>query len=245
MHVMDDALAASTPAGASSQTRQRRGGAPNFAAADRKTAGCGFPYSSSSAECTSSKLSRRPKCAERGVNEAVLRRRRHRQGEAAGAAQIDGVARSRLEHALGHDELNDPVDDRHRHLVRRRRGSGPGVQAVPVRGDLAHEHPLGGAAALDGEGDAQTTEDLDLGLVPEDLGIDKEPVHVEDGRGEPGGCQAVSCASMSPTIVASSGSTWGRYRATTLPTGDTRNFSKFHVMSPAVPSASFVSVSSA
>ena len=152
---------------------------------------------------------------QRGVDEAVLRRRRHRQGEAAGAAQIDGVRGSRLEHALGHDELNDPVDDRHRHLVGRRRGSRPGVQPVPVRGDLAHEHPLGRAAALDGEGDAETTEDLDLGLVPEDLGIDEEPVHVEDGRGEPRRngvrrSQAVSCASMSPTIVASSGSTWGR-----------------------------------
>ena len=43
MQAMDAALAASTPAGASSQTRQRRGTAPSFAAAVRNTAGWGLP----------------------------------------------------------------------------------------------------------------------------------------------------------------------------------------------------------
>ena len=92
---------------------------------------------------------------------------------------------------------------------------GHGCSAYQCRGDLVHEHALGRAAAVDGEGNAETAQDLDLGLVPEDLGIDEEPVHVEDGRGEPRRtgvrrCQAVSCASISATIVASSGSTWGR-----------------------------------
>ena len=73
MQVMDAALAASTPAGASSHTRQRRGGAPSLAAAVRKTAGCGLPYSSSSAECTSSKL----------LAQAEVRRARRRSGGTA------------------------------------------------------------------------------------------------------------------------------------------------------------------
>ena len=131
------------------------------------------------------------------------------------AAEVDGVLGARLELALGGDELNHPVDDGHRHLVGRRCGAWPRVQPVPVRGDLVHEHALGRAAAFDGEGDAETTQDLDFGLVPEDLGVDEEPVHVEDGRGEPRRSgvrryQAVSCASMSAMIVGSSGSTWGR-----------------------------------
>ena len=65
-------------------------------------------------------------------------------------------------------------------------GPRPRVQPVPVLGDLVHEHALGRAAALDGEGDAEPAEDLDLGLVPEDLGVDEQPVHVEDGRGRTG-----------------------------------------------------------
>ena len=79
MHAIDAAFAATTPAGASSHTRQRFGGAPSFDAAVRNTAGWGLPYSSSSAECTSAKRSRRAEVLERGVDQAVLRRRRHRQ----------------------------------------------------------------------------------------------------------------------------------------------------------------------
>ena len=47
-----------------------------------------------------------------------------------------------------------------------------------------------------------------------------------------------ACASIASTIPGSSGVTCGRKRATTLPSGDTRNFSKFHFTSPASPSAS-------
>ena len=188
---------------------------PASAAAVRNTAGCGLPYSSSSAECTSSKRSRRPKCA------SAASIRRYCDDEATASGRPRSRHRSMacsapgLEHALGHDELDHPVDDRHRHLVGRRRGARPRVQPVPVRGDLVHEHALGRAAALDGQRDAETAEDLDLGLVPEDLGVDEQPVHVEDGRGEPRRngvrrSQAVSCASMSATMVGSSGSTWGR-----------------------------------
>ena len=121
---------------------------------------------------------------------------------------------ARLQGALRQDQLDHAVDDRHRHLVGGR--AGPGVEAEPVLGHLVHEHALGRAAAVDGEADAEAAEYLDLGLVPEDLRIDEEPVHVEDGRGEPrlDGVRrnqaADSCASMSPTMAGSSGSTWGR-----------------------------------
>jgi hypothetical protein len=46
------------------------------------------------------------------------------------------------------------------------------------------------------------------------------------------------------TTSSDSGVVWGRKRATILPSGETRNFSKFHWMSPALPWASGVAVSS-
>ena len=49
---------------------------------------------------------------------------------------------------------------------------------------------------------------------------------------------------MAATSSGASGSTPGRKRRM-VPSGDTRNFSKFHWMSPASPSASATSVSSA
>ena len=81
--------------------------------------------------------------------------------------------------------------------------------------NLPDEHALGCAAVPGGQRYTETAQDLDLGLVPENLGVDEEPVHVEDGRAEPrrggnGRAQAVSCASMSPTMAGSSGSTCGR-----------------------------------
>jgi Protein involved in biosynthesis of mitomycin antibiotics/polyketide fumonisin len=51
-------------------------------------------------------------------------------------------------------------------------------------------------------------------------------------------------ASMAETISVSSGSVIGRNRATTFPSGPTRNFSKFHWMSPASPAASGTAVNS-
>jgi len=42
---------------------------------------------------------------------------------------------------------------------------------------------------------------------------------------------------MASTTSGDSGVTCGLNRATTSPVGDTRNFSKFHLMSPASPSA--------
>ena len=51
-------------------------------------------------------------------------------------------------------------------------------------------------------------------------------------------------ASMASTTSGASGSVIGRKRATTSPPGATRNFSKFHWMSPALPSVSGTWVSS-
>jgi hypothetical protein len=66
------------------------------------------------------------------------------------------------------------------------------------------------------------------------------------GRSRPdaGGAQAGRLASMASMTSAASGATIGRNRATTSPLGATRNFSKFHWMSPALPSASGLAVSS-
>ena len=55
--------------------------------------------------------------------------------------------------------------------------------------------------------------------------------------------QAGSTASMAATTSPDSGSVRGRKRLATVPSGATRNFSKFHWMSPASPFASGVSVS--
>jgi len=46
-----------------------------------------------------------------------------------------------------------------------------------------------------------------------------------------------SAASRAATTSSASGGTGGWNRATTSPSGETRNFSKFHSMSPAGPSA--------
>ena len=54
-----------------------------------------------------------------------------------------------------------------------------------------------------------------------------------------------STLSIAATSPADSGSTWGRNRCTLSPPGATRNFSKFHWMSPATPSASATWVSDA
>ena len=152
----------------------------------------------------------KPEVLESGVDESVLRRGRHRQGQPPRRAQVDGVLGPGLELTLAQGELDDPVDDLPRHLVGRRVGA-PRVEAVPVGGDLLDEHPLGRATAFDGQRDAQGAEDLDLGLVPEHLGVNEEPIHVEDGGleglGGAGRVQTESCASMSATMVGSSGST--------------------------------------
>ena len=50
---------------------------------------------------------------------------------------------------------------------------------------------------------------------------------------------------MAATSSGSSGVTCGRNRASTVPSGPTRNFSKFHSTSPASPPASGTAVSSA
>ena len=52
--------------------------------------------------------------------------------------------------------------------------------------------------------------------------------------------QALTADSIAPTSAGSSGSTCGAKRATTSPSRPTRNFSKFHRMSPSTPSASAV-----
>ena len=106
----------------------------NFDAAERKTAGCGLPYSSSSAECTSAKRLPQAEVVQRGLDQAVLRRRSHRQGPPPPGAQVDGVLGTGLEPPFGVDQLNDPVDDGDRHLVGRR--ARPGVQPEPVPGHL-------------------------------------------------------------------------------------------------------------
>ena len=49
---------------------------------------------------------------------------------------------------------------------------------------------------------------------------------------------------MASITSGASGSTMGRKRWTISPVGETRNFSKFHWMSPASPSASGKAVSS-
>ena len=43
---------------------------------------------------------------------------------------------------------------------------------------------------------------------------------------------------MAALTSGASGVVFGRNRATTVPAGSTRNFSKFHWMSPALPEAS-------
>lgn len=48
-----------------------------------------------------------------------------------------------------------------------------------MRHDFGDEHALRGAA-LAVDRDAQFTKDLDLGLMPEDLGVEQEPVHIEE-----------------------------------------------------------------
>lgn len=60
----------------------------------------------------------------------------------------------------------------------------------------------------------------------------------------PAGGQAGSRDSMAATSSSDSGSVRGRKRVTS-PSGESRNFSKFHCTSPASPAASAVRVSSA
>ena len=120
---------------------------------------------------------------QRGIDEAVLRRRGDGEGQMTLGAQGDGVLGSGLELPLRQEQGDDPVDDRHRHLRRGR--AAPWIPRVPVLGHLAHEHALGAAAAVTRQRHTEVAEYLDLGLVPEDLRVDEQAVHVEDGRGEP------------------------------------------------------------
>ena len=120
MQAMEAALAANTPAGASSQTRQRRGAAPSLAAAVRKTAGVRLAPRLVLGRVDQREVVPQAEVLQRGVDEPVLRRRGHGQRQAATGAQGDGVLRARLELAFGQEQGDDPVDDGHRHLGRRR-----------------------------------------------------------------------------------------------------------------------------
>ena len=124
-----------------------------------------------------------PEVRQRRLYEAVLRRRGHSQRQVPLGAQRNGVLGARFELALRQHERDDAIDDGHGHLGRRRRG--PRVAGVPVLGHLTDEHAFGAAAAVARKRDAEPTEDLHFGFVPQDLRVEEEPVHVEDGRGEP------------------------------------------------------------
>src|SRR4051812_37180648 len=63
------------------------------------------------------------------------------------------------------------------------------------------------------------------------------------GRDVPRIAQPARAFSIESTSSGASGTTIGEKRASTLPSRPTRNFSKFHWMSPSRPSASFTGVS--
>ena len=66
----------------------------------------------------------------------------------------------------------------------------------------------------------------------------------DDGNHSPFCQSAGRLASMTASTSGSSGVVRGRNRAATVPSGRTRNFSKFHWMSPASPFSSGTAVSS-
>jgi len=118
-----------------------------------------------------------------GFDQPVLGRRSDGEWQASSFAQVDGMHCARLQLTSLDDEVYDPVDDHDRDVLRGR--SVPRKERVPVFGDFSDEHPLGRADGARGKGDAQPAEDLEFGLVPEDLRVDEQPVHIEDGRVEP------------------------------------------------------------
>ena len=94
------------------------------------------------------------------------------------------MLRARFELSFRQEQGDDPVDDR----------SPPPLAGVgPVHGYWACQYsvtsptniPLVLRQSSTGQRHAEVAEDLDLGLVPEDLRVDEQPVHVEDGGGEP------------------------------------------------------------
>jgi len=180
---MRAALAARTPAGASSNTRHAVGSTPSFDAAVRKTAGCGLPNASSSAECAKRKWRARSKCSSTSsitrywLDEATAMarpwRRHSSMVDPTPGCSVPGPPRDRT-------RARPPGPPPCRCPAR------PRVAVVPVGDRLVHEHALGLAARLDAEGHPEVAEHLDLGLVPEGLGVDEEAVHVEDGRAEAG-----------------------------------------------------------
>src|SRR5205807_7073907 len=89
--------------------------------------------------------------------------------------------------------------------------------------DPGHRH-------LGSRGEAHTIAGLDV------AGALRDPV---------GGCHRTGrTASIAATTSSESGVVVGRKRATTPPSGATKNFSKFHSTSPASPTASPLGVSS-
>ena len=152
---------------------------------------------------------------------------------------------SDFEHAVPYDQggrtcaCNAGARSRKCHRVKQ----SPGLERHPAQARLApvdhpprpHLHPRPqaiprlsreqGAVGLVG----QLVLPLGLGLV------------VQFGRRR---AQAGRCFSIAASTSGSSGTVRGRNRASTVPSGPSRNFSKFHWTSPAAPSASGTAVSS-
>ena len=242
---MRAALAASTPAGASSHTRHPLRGHAEPPGRGEEHSGVRLAIGLVLRRVHQVEQRSELEVREHEVDQPVLGGRRHRQRQPAGTAHLDDAAGAGLETPLGHHQRHHAVDDRHGDLVGPR--THPRRALEPVARDLAHVHALGLPARRGFDRDAEAAQHLHLGPVPEGLGVDEQAVHVEDGRREPAGAvagpQVGSCSSMAATRSGASGSTCGRKRPTTSPVGERRNFSKFHVMSPASPAASGTAVS--
>ena len=141
------------------------------------------------------------------------------------------------------------------------RPSSPREHRRGRRSDRRGRHPFGPAGLRGGPGRARVLRVVAYrGLVPRLMSPGRHDPDV-DGRGQafpgvPGPGRAAAelrgvrlsgprspegrFSSMAASTSGSSGAVRGRNRAATVPSGRTRNFSKFHWMSPASPAASGV-----
>ena len=99
---------------------------------------------------------------------------------AAFAGQVNRAHGTGQEHAFALDELAHALEDLVNHCFGARRR--PGILCLPMVHDLNDEHSLGRAVLFVRDRHAKSTKDLEFGLVPKDLGVNEQAIHVKQCR---------------------------------------------------------------
>ena len=112
------------------------------------------------------------------VDDAVVRRRRQRALAALILGELQRVLHARQRRAALAHEAHDLAHHQLLHLGQTR--TRPRLAFVPVGNHFVDAQPHGAHAILPRELHAELGKDRNLGVLPQRLGVDEQPVHVEE-----------------------------------------------------------------